>query len=396
MSMMDGRVLRLEEDMGYVKAQLLTITSLLQTLCKDPTMVAEVRSPTPPLEPDSRRSPTRPRDSDSRRSPTPHRDPDSRRSPTPYHDQDSRRSPTPSHDPNSRRSPTPSLPPPRSPNLLMLSPPPLPLSSPPRSPYPLAPNTITSSGPLPLPTLETTTTPPALPLPPPDTTTTSIDLELQTLEPLPLASPDSLVTCKSARPKCKRKGIESTPNKKPKKRAKEEKNSASSTQPKVEQPVEPKTKQTLKYPLPGVSAPIFRARVTYNLAHDIPSNIFLEMMSWIVDKNTDVDIRHNSYLPLSKKFFQQLTKPSSWVECDTVNVMFRFICDKFHNRPDMCMNKFNVLPTAIMGHLNLRSGIYKQIKNKPTLAQRWFGSTKTHTRTTLWGNSTLTTWGGQM
>ncbi|CAK9308551.1 unnamed protein product [Citrullus colocynthis] len=308
MSRMDGRVLRLKEDMGYVKTQLSTITSLLRTLC-------QARSPTPPPEPDSRRSPTPHRDPDSKRSPTPSCDPDSRRSLAPSWDLDSRRSPTP--------PPPPPPPPPRSPDSPMLSPPSLPLSSPPRSPDPPAPNTTTSSSPLPLLALETTTIPPTILLPPPNTTTTSdpfalIGMKLQTLDPLPPASSHSLVSGKSAQPSCKRKGVERyTPNNEPKKRlAKKEKNLAPSTQPKVGQPMEPKTKKMLKYPLSGVSTPIFQVRFTYNLAHDIPSDIFSEMMSWIADKNTDVDVRHNPYLPLSKKFFQELTEPSSWVECD--------------------------------------------------------------------------------
>ncbi|XP_038891295.1 uncharacterized protein LOC120080742 [Benincasa hispida] len=86
--------------------------------------------------------------------------------------------------------------------------------------------------------------------------------------------------------------------------------------------------EKVKYPLPGVPTSLFRAIVGYNVAHDVPLNIFTEMMGWITNENPDNEVRKNSFKPLSKQFFKELIEPSSWVECDTINSLFHFMKKK--------------------------------------------------------------------
>lgn len=67
------------------------------------------------------------------------------------------------------------------------------------------------------------------------------------------------------------------------------------------------SRATFKYPLPGVPTLRFRALFSYNLAHDVASEVFTAMMSWITYKDIDEEFQKNPFKPLLRTFFQEPT-----------------------------------------------------------------------------------------
>ncbi|XP_038902498.1 uncharacterized protein LOC120089158 [Benincasa hispida] len=202
---------------------------------------------------------------------------------------------------------------------------------------------------------------PTAPLPPP--------VQLNITTSFNILHLDSQVMVESRKKTRKRKAVDKyTPPIEPNKKITKEK------EVRVQLPLD---RPNIKYHLPGVPMMQFKATIQYSLEHEVPVATLKEMVNWIADENTENEVQENAIHPLSKTFFQELTEPSSWVECDTLNVIFEFMKEKFYRQPDMCMARFTILPIGITSHLNSRDGVYKHMKNKSTLeaAVAWVDET---------------------
>ncbi|XP_038888551.1 zonadhesin-like isoform X2 [Benincasa hispida] len=193
-----------------------------------------------------------------------------------------------------------------------------------RSPTPQTGHDATMS---PIPTVRRSPTPPppkSPTAPPPKSlippSPSSVQLDIMTSSNI--LHLDSQVMVESRKTTRKRKAVDKyTPPIEPKKKITKEK------EVKVQLPLD---RPNIKYPLPGVPTMQFKATIQYSLEHEVPAAILKKMVNWITDKNTDNEVRENAVQPLSKIFFQELTEPSSWVECNTLNIIFEFMKEKFY------------------------------------------------------------------